>query len=314
MPDYIDFKTMAGFTLEMVLVEIDAAITVACKHGGAIFGGYVRDVLVPRKFNPTCPVQFKDVDIWFSNTTHRDAFIKEMGGRLQIADRNNGHSNGPESKKLYEFERQQYHLFSHDTCVAWLDIITSVDFPVNDFDVNRVTYRKIDGVGCFEGYRGPTQHLLHRILLKHARLLPAYWAILYNENKPSPKQQLHIRRVIRRYVKRGWTITFGGNQYREDQDFTDWIRDHIQTYAFAKATAEARFAKDTAQVAEAGGDVKAAAEANAKTTFDAICLRAATIAKTLTMTEEEIQRQMAIDAFDAQLAAMRVSFITALDL
>ena len=53
--------------------------------GGKIFGGYVRDVIVPLLLDPSkSDLSFKDIDIWFPDITKRDLFIATMGQSITI--------------------------------------------------------------------------------------------------------------------------------------------------------------------------------------------------------------------------------------
>lgn len=220
--DYIDFKTMTGFTLEMVLAQINDMIAIASGYGGAVFGGYVRDVLVPRKFTPGCPVQFKDVDLWFSNGSACAKFLERMGDRLKIV------TDFPVESDLYEFERQQYHLFSHGTCLAWVDVVVSKTFPVNDFDINYLIYRNRNGLGTFGTFSEvPVSKLMDRINSKTVRILPGYVKIITDGSNPN--SHVHQRRVQERYLKRGWKVFYAREPYTgRPEDFIYWIRSLVR--------------------------------------------------------------------------------------
>ena len=58
--------------------HITECIDVASKYGGRVFGGYVRNYLVPVLYKQECP-GFKDVDLWFEYQEHADSFIRVMG-------------------------------------------------------------------------------------------------------------------------------------------------------------------------------------------------------------------------------------------
>lgn len=61
----------------------------------------------------------------------------------------------------YPFTRQQYHLYKDDKCLAWFDIIVSDKFPVDDFDVNFLSYR--EGVFKSEHATKTVEELIYAI-------------------------------------------------------------------------------------------------------------------------------------------------------
>jgi len=48
MANKIDFKNMSIPEGEFVLSEIDTCLKIASEYNGSVFGGYIRDVIVPR--------------------------------------------------------------------------------------------------------------------------------------------------------------------------------------------------------------------------------------------------------------------------
>lgn len=221
---YIDFSTMSGFVLESVLTSISECLKVAGKYDGRCFGGYVRNVIVPRDSNPTCPVKFKDVDIWFTNQNSADSFVREMGSSLIQMDKFAIEKNDVG----YKFGRKQYHLFKYGTCVAWIDVIVSDKIPVNDFNVNRLTALYRDGELVFESFgEESTSTLIGSIVCKQAVILPEYVKILTFPSSPSPSHpsSIHFNRLNRIYLSNGWSISC----LTEIPDSPDikWLRRHV---------------------------------------------------------------------------------------
>ena len=50
---------------DLAINMINECLETAGSFGGKVFGGYVRDVIVPRLANRECSVKFNDVDVWF---------------------------------------------------------------------------------------------------------------------------------------------------------------------------------------------------------------------------------------------------------
>src|SRR5579871_5182742 len=128
---FIDFANMTGFIREMVLSAIDDSLVISGKYHGRVIGGYVRDVIVPRLFDPNCDISFKDVNIWFRTQNDADSFVKEAG-LISNTD--------IDPSVVYPFIYQKYYLYRHGTCIAFVDVIISETIPVNDFHINKLVY------------------------------------------------------------------------------------------------------------------------------------------------------------------------------
>ena len=57
---------------------IDDCIKIASNYASKVFGGYVRDVVVPKMLDYRRKCEFKDVDIWFKTDIDADLFINDM--------------------------------------------------------------------------------------------------------------------------------------------------------------------------------------------------------------------------------------------
>lgn len=221
---YINFATMTGFTREMVLSQIFKVLKVAGHYSGEVFGGFVRGVIGPREVDPNCDVTFKDVDLWFEDAVAADKFIDAMGDSFRQVDRFTRNN----TEQPYAFDRRQYHYFQHDTCIAWFDVIVSKDFPVNDFDVNTLSYSygKDGTVYSCTSYREIDIDVLkRRILAKEARMLEPLieWFL-----KPdSHYQALAYGRIATRYSALGWKIMIGDTEccgFTSQNTFAAWVR------------------------------------------------------------------------------------------
>lgn len=192
-----------GFTLE----EIEKCLYVAGKYGGKVFGGFIRDVIVPRLKDPSCKVNFKDVDLWFTSQSDADSFITEMKlmyvGRSYFGEHIKTFRPNPQ---LYSFDRTQYHLYMYGTCIAWFDIIISKSFPVDDFDVNFLS-----GLYDSNGKQLQSENsikkneLVDAINTKEMSILSSYVDRLLSMDGDG---YVHLNRINNRYIARGWTIVF----------------------------------------------------------------------------------------------------------
>jgi len=217
---YIDFSTMSGIILESVLNSITDCLKIAGKHKGRVFGGYVRNVIVPRLQDPKCQIIFKDVDIWFQTQDAADSFIKEMG--LSLVESIPAFSvEGVQ----YNFTRKQYYLYQYGTCIAWIDVIVSERIPVNDFNVNKLTYiyapSPSNPSAKSFGDESVTT-LIEAIHKKHATMLPEYINLLLNN---TPMANKRLERINRIFFHKGWTISCL-TQIPQNVDLR-WIRQHL---------------------------------------------------------------------------------------
>ncbi len=189
--------------LETTLKCIDRMLGLASYCGGKFFGGYVRDVIVPRMKNPNCDVSFKDVDIWFTSDEDAEEFVKLMKTTEKIFDRQI-HTN---QSIEYKFKRTQYY-FLNEACPFNIDVIVSKTFPVNDFDVNFLTYyvkdavRRLNAMGSYEEH-----FLIECINKKEIHMLDSYADELSRKDWGF---HAHKRRFNERYIAKGWTIIYDG--------------------------------------------------------------------------------------------------------
>jgi hypothetical protein len=118
---------------------------------GYPFGGVVRDLLVPyyRFKQDLKSLDFKDIDLWFTNEKDAQNFIQLFSDSLQgkkqhliPSDMETYHSTDKTKYSCYPgFKRDLYLLKDHVSLnnVLYIDIIISKTLPVNDMSVNLLT-------------------------------------------------------------------------------------------------------------------------------------------------------------------------------
>jgi len=207
---YINFINMSSVELAVVLDTVFDCIKTASRHNGKVYGGFVRDVVVPRLSDPSCFVEFKDVDLWFTNQADADAFICYM---CNLFVKFKGVDVTPYSYPG-AFSRTQYHLTKFDTCLAWIDVIVSPTLPVNDFDVNEVTYSLLQN-GIWITTAPP--RLIDQIKDKHAVMLLPYQKLIDGARdckisssfKFNPNYKIYyMERIKRIFTNQGWKVSF----------------------------------------------------------------------------------------------------------
>lgn len=159
----------------------------AKNFSGEVFGGYVRNVIVPRKVDPKCDVYFDDVNIWFQNFETAEYFKSYFFQQFYI-ERNKCY----DSKKFeYPFEKEQFAIFEDAENLKFLfhvDIVISETLPVNDFDVNCLLSCHLDD----------SNTLYDSIKNKTATMLAGYL------NKANPI--MCRNRIIRIFFDQGWIV------------------------------------------------------------------------------------------------------------
>ena len=203
-PNTINFCNLTGPLLELVLNNIAKCLTVAGLSGGKVFGGYIRDVVVPRMTDPQCQVKFSDVDIWFINKSDANTFVAAMGQDLREPPFGSSDGNG-----LYQFDRTKYNLYCGNLCVAYIDVVVSEVLPVNDFDINKYAIQYVDNKPLVTGLGGLVES--HKFKLAH--MLPYYFELLHNSSTHS----IHYGRV-QKLLNKGWKIILRNDRPVISQD------------------------------------------------------------------------------------------------
>jgi len=202
----IDWNAAESFVQESIINKIDDLIKIAGKYNGKVFGGYVRNVLVPREFGNPGPYRFKDVDLWFSNERNAALFLKEMGDALQVIEASMVNAG---ISPAYPFARKQYNYIVNNTIIGWIDVVISDDIPVDDFNVNRLTYfyNGSDKLQSHSYGPEPGYILKEYIIKKNVTVLESYQKKIrkYKNNKSA--QDVVIARIYK-YKFEGWTISY----------------------------------------------------------------------------------------------------------
>lgn len=206
-------------------VIIDDSIKIANTYDGKVFGGYVRDVVIPKMTDPRRKCEFKDVDIWFKTDIEADLFINDMKDvyNFQIVPKLSIGDDNPH----YEFNRTQYHLFV-ENIVIWFDIVITECFPVDDFDVNFLTYCYKDNkelVEC-ESKCFDKDQLINSVNKKKMIILHSYMEKLMIKFS----RDVHVSRINKRFLSRGWIIKYK-NIYFPKPLTTLWIN---ETFRYIK--------------------------------------------------------------------------------
>jgi len=172
-------------------------LTIANDYDGEVYGGFVRDVIVPKINDPNCNVSFKDVDIWFKDPIAVTYFICKLVQNLKIESKSSGLWNKEldysTNEKDSNFFRNQYCIYSKNELLFHIDVITSDKLPVNDFNVNTVTYKYTDKgfENCQKDY-----HTEQFITKKIANMFDDYNPVDYN----------YYQRINRIFFSKGWTV------------------------------------------------------------------------------------------------------------
>lgn len=194
------------FACKLTLNAILDTIQTASLYGGRVFGGFVRDIIVPFQHfgqNGMEEREFKDVDLWFKSKESADVFINAMGANFvenKIGETKFASTGiNPQLKSIYPFDRKQYIFSAFGVQLAWFDIIVHEGdmVPVNDFDVNCLTYRiDKDGKLLAEAFSSRTvDFLVTSIVNKQMNILEGY-------SNPNTSQ---IKRIMR-FVNKGWQV------------------------------------------------------------------------------------------------------------
>ena len=135
-----------------VIIAVEDMIDKAGAHGGKVFGGYVRDIVMSALSNEGRYLGgnfFKDVDIWFQSEAAAQAFVTDCGLRLNPDELFNAERFG-----RYAFDTSQYILdiVGKETestppllCPIFVDVVVSETVPVNDFTCNLLLYGPYTG-------------------------------------------------------------------------------------------------------------------------------------------------------------------------
>ena len=191
---------------EDVICRVNDCLKVAEKYRGEVFGGYVRNVVVPRLFGDNKVIGYKDVDVWFKTEGEANSFVTDMGHRM-VKLREGGKVISRE--EVYPFSRTQYLLLGpslkssvSDNGVSdgiIFDVIVSETIPVNDLNVNQLTYSPHNGLKSHG--KETTFELTSAIVRKQASMLEEYPIA----TMPREAARFQHKRLIK-LIDGGWEI------------------------------------------------------------------------------------------------------------
>lgn len=118
---------------------------VISQHKGYVFGGFVRDFLVPVTiFGQSIDQRnFKDIDIWFAKQEDADAFISRLYQDPLVDMKPDPYD--PHTAAEYgcghSYKRNKYHFYYDDVPMFLVDVVVADKLPVNDFAVNLLMFQ-----------------------------------------------------------------------------------------------------------------------------------------------------------------------------
>jgi hypothetical protein len=203
----IDFNNRTSeqikFTADFIIKVVAPIVT---KHNGKIFGGFIRDIIIP--YTQFCqeltPLNnFKDVDFWFPSQEDLFNFLKEAPIKSNNFDWMLNPSN---SNSLYEFATFNGLLKKESLPLSFVDLVVSPEFPVNDFDINAVAFDMEDGRIRLEPMStiDTLEKLVENVRNKMVYMRPTYLFKIENANKFH--KNLILDRIQNRYINRGWKV------------------------------------------------------------------------------------------------------------
>lgn len=197
MENSIKFDNMSKFEQKIVLDSIKSCLAIATKYDGYVYGGFVRDVIVPKMVDPNCDVKFKDVDIWFDQRSNVGKFITKMGDKLKMK-----HHVPPETYPG-AFNRTQYYLIEYDTVLAFIDVVVSNNLPVDDLDINNITFSINDDKEYYYRESIFNNNLIEQIKAKRAIMMQSYTDKCSSLEKSNPRLYKHFIDCITKLKKNG---------------------------------------------------------------------------------------------------------------
>lgn len=203
--NYFNQEQQTNCCNNMIAKTAMECIETAGKCNGYVFGGYVRDVILP-SLSTECKIQdlkFKDIDLWFTEESDANTFIHLMGSSLV----SNCRHTIDKSSVEYPFVRKQFYVTMFDTVFFWIDVIICNHSPVNDFDINdqywtlsRDKFRRVD----FKTSDTSLDFTSKNIVMKKD-YIPKLSDPRYKQH--GAKYNLYFMRVINRFLLEGYCIT-----------------------------------------------------------------------------------------------------------
>jgi hypothetical protein len=149
---------------------------IAGKYDGRVFGNYVKDVIVPQE-----ECYYTDIDLWFPNDRNITKFIHEASTIMDFiyvkCDRSS----------------RQYRLYYNNRDITGITIYYTIDLPIDDIDVNYLTYIYYDDHVIPESLSlsDDTLTLIKKVNDKQAKIL---------------KGHVDQRKITRDFIEKDWKI------------------------------------------------------------------------------------------------------------
>lgn len=221
------------FELNIILTEIESIIKILNSFEGKVFGEYVREVIVTRMKNSDCDVTFNCVDIWFQNQTKADDFIKFMNICIgyKFLREEIYLSKNIDLRTFHE--PKQYKYFLHEDICVKFNIIVHPSFPLNNFDVNCLTYFYLNGNQVIEeGFpEDKKEQIIEAIYKKEATMTKYYFFDMINHRLTYPERAKMMNEL---FENRGWGIIHDGIKFTSP--FTGTFDDAISKEKFINKT------------------------------------------------------------------------------
>lgn len=201
----LDQEQQAKFCNIAIATIAKDCVRCASDHNGCVFGGYVRDVILPiylNKSNVVIKIQdlkFKNIDLWFKNDEDVNAFITEMGSMVQ----SNPRHNITEQSAEHPFTRERFHVIANETALFQINVIISEKLPVNDFEINKACFIVRDGkFKCVNEFA-----FFGNFRQKEIVMCKDYVKILLShKNRDNSGYNPYFNRVINKFLLQGYKI------------------------------------------------------------------------------------------------------------
>jgi hypothetical protein len=190
-------------------------IHAAVRHGGVVYGGFVRDIVVPHRFanKMLSELDFKDIDLWFSEQEKADAFVAELKEYLIPVDIRGANGDCP---AFYPTNRTQYMYTANKRELVLVDVVVNDLIPVNDFSVNCLTWNltQFKAEPMFGQWNFGIDQLIADIQAKQAYISAFYVAKINKKTKIQQEQRFKelARDRCLKFKRAGYTISTHDNE------------------------------------------------------------------------------------------------------
>lgn len=233
-------RTYSQEGLKYLFIQVQDLLLVAQKHNGYAYGGYVRDVVTKIVCYDFTKTEVKDVDIWFLKEKDRTNFLAEVKTLMQPI---HPHENS------VGCDAEVYLLVDgFGDKLIYVDLVVSPTFPVTDFDVNTLVWNPLTRKIISQG-SGSVTEILQNILEKKAEVENKYEKILFSSDHHSDKANAAKKRVQRRFLDKGWTLTINNKPILIDVTRDGcWVWKHVAEPAVVEKKTDYHDAKNLSKV------------------------------------------------------------------